>query len=85
MLPLAQRQSLDLIDPTQRFWIDPAVETALTAQINEHFPKEAHGFEALNHSHILVQMPALMDCYNQDTPHCLPGLPSFSQNGGASG
>ena len=85
MLPLAQRHSLDLIDPTQRFWIDTDVEVALTAQINEHFPKEAHGFDALAHSHILVQSPALMDCYNQDNPDCLPGLPSSFHNGGSGG
>jgi hypothetical protein len=78
MLPLVQRQAAD---PARRFWIDPDVETALTAQINEHFPKEAYGDDALTHSHILVQLQALMDCYNQDNPDCMPDLPSSHQNG----
>jgi hypothetical protein len=84
MLPLAQKQQAELAEPAQRFWIDPDVEVALTAQINEHFPKEAHGFDALAHSHILVQSPALMDCYNQDNPDCMPGLPSSHQSGGGA-
>jgi hypothetical protein len=85
MLPLAQKQPITMIEPAQRFWIDPDVEVALTAQINEHFPKEAHGFDALAHSHVLVQSPALMDCYNQDNPDCMPGLPSSHQKGGGAG
>lgn len=82
MLPLAQKQQPELAEPAQRFWIDPAVEVALTAQINEHFPREGYGLDGLARSPSLVQSPALMDCYNQDNPDCIPGLPSSRLNGG---
>jgi hypothetical protein len=61
MLPLAQKQPVTTIEPTQRFWIDPDVEVALTAQINEHFPPEGATLDKSD----LQMPPALMGRYNR--------------------
>lgn len=79
MLPLAQKQQPEPIEPAQRFWIDSDVDVALTAQINEHFPPEMAG-PALD-GQAREPSPALMDCYNQDNPDCMPGLPSSYTKG----
>jgi hypothetical protein len=61
MLPLAQKQPVTTIEPAQRFWIDPDVEVALTAQINEHFPPEGATLDKSD----LQMPPALMGRYNR--------------------
>jgi hypothetical protein len=61
MLPLAQKQQAELVEPAQRFWIDPDVEVALTAQINEHFPPEGAALDKSD----LQMPPALMGRYNR--------------------
>ncbi len=84
MLPLAQKQQATLVEPARRFWIDPDAEVALTAQINEHFPPLSEPPGILADGHVHQQSLPLMDCYNQDNPDCMPGLPSAHQNGGAA-
>ena len=80
MLPLAQKQQPEPVElAQQRFWIDPDVEVALTAQINEHFPPEAATLSFAGQAR--EPSPALMDCYNRDNPDCMPGLPSSYQHG----
>jgi hypothetical protein len=61
MLPLAQKQPITMVEPRQRFWIDPEVEVALTAQINEHFPPEGATLDKSD----LQMPPALMGRYNR--------------------
>ncbi len=73
-----------MIEPAQRFWIDPDVEVALTAQINEHFPALSEPPGILADGHVHQQSLPLMDCYNQDNPDCMPGLPSSHHNGGVA-
>jgi hypothetical protein len=84
MFPLAQQQQPTSIEPAQRFWIDPDAEVALTAQINEHFPALSEPPGILADGHVHQQSLPLMDCYNQDNPDCMPGLPSSHQNGGVA-
>jgi hypothetical protein len=84
MLPLAQKQPITMGESRQRFWIDPDVEVALTAQINEHFPGLAEPSGILAAGHVHQQSLPLMDCYNQDNPDCMPGLPSSHQKGGGA-
>ena len=79
MFMLAEKQQSKAVEPAAPFWIDPQVEVALTAQINEHFPPE--GVSDLVNGHPHEPSPALMDCYNRDNPDCLPGLPSSHENG----
>jgi hypothetical protein len=46
-----------------KFWIDPEMEVALTAQINEHFP--ALGSAPHTAGAHPAGAPELMDCYNR--------------------
>lgn len=48
-------------ETAQHFWIDPDVEVAITAQINEHFPPEG---AQLNLAEMQAP-PALMGRYNR--------------------
>lgn len=82
MFMLAEKQQASADEPAARFWIDPDVEVALTAHINEHFPPE--GASVLINGNVQEPTPALMDCYNRDNPDCLPGLPSAHESGGAA-
>jgi hypothetical protein len=84
MLMLAEKQPPVHGEPAARFWIDPDAEVALTAQINEHFPGLSEPSGILAEGHVHQQSLPLMDCYNQDTPDCMPGLPSSHQGGGAA-
>lgn len=84
MLMLAEKNPPVHGAPAARFWIDPDAEVALTAQINEHFPAltEPPGILAAGQAH--QQSLPLMDCYNQDNPDCMPGLPSSHQDRGVA-
>lgn len=77
MLPLAQKQQAELVEPAQRFWIDPDAEVALTAQINEHFPPEG----AVLNKADLQMPPALMGRYNRGEAREAVIARSFGEGG----
>lgn len=60
MFMLAEKQPAP-DEPAQRFWIDPDVEVALNAQINEHYRPDLVR-QAANDITRQAQY-ALMDCY----------------------
>jgi hypothetical protein len=77
MLPLAQKQPVTKIELTHRFWIDPDVEVALTAQINEHFPPEGAVLDKSD----LQMPPALMGRYNRGEAREAVIARSFGETG----
>jgi hypothetical protein len=60
MFMLAEKQ-LAPDEPVCRFWIDPDVEVALNAQINEHYHSELA--RLVTHDLTHQAHHALMDCY----------------------
>jgi hypothetical protein len=76
MLPLAEKQQPAPCQPVQqRFWIDPDVEVALTAQINEHFPPQGAVLDKTD----LQMPPALMGRYNRGEARELDMARSFGE------
>ena len=62
MIMLVEKQQAE--DQNQgKFWIDPEMEVALTAQINEHLP--GHEVMAEPAGAVSTATPELMNRYNQ--------------------
>ena len=61
MTPKTTTKQSPVREAAQNFWIDPDVEVALTAQINEHFPPEGAQLNLAE----LQAPPALMGRYNR--------------------
>ncbi|MER2600388.1 MAG: hypothetical protein ABTQ73_12790 [Caldilineales bacterium] len=67
-------------DDLHPFWIDPDVEVAITAQINEHFPPEGAQLDLAE----LKTPPALMGRYNRGEAREVDVARSFGEDEAAA-